>query len=397
MYLAVKVLFLTSFLVGFGLGLSYIPVITILPEYFLKRRSLAIGIASSGGGAANFAVPPIAQLLINTFGWRGTCLLLGGAAFHLCVLGLLLWPSNTNSMDQFGVDHLESKPEVKYHDDRQVRCVAVNVENSRLAALKYKGSLDSLVNPALQKRKAKFDISGSIISLHSIGKSNSNMAINMTKVSGLGIGDDTKEGMTSHQTRNLMNVGVFKNGSFLLLCGNNLCIMFGVIMVYVHLPAHAVTAGLSSSQGSLLLSFVGIGSIAGRILFGILAGVSCFSDTCLYSVVFFVNGVVTALTAMTTDFIGLTCISFLFGAFYGVMCALLPQITIKILDISLLVSGYGYLLFFEAVGSLSGPPIAGNFYISLTMCAPQLILSHREVLLLLSFLFKTIFFLQKQL
>ena len=326
----------------------------------MKRRSLALGIATSGGGVANFAVPPIAQFLINNFGWRGTCLFLGGAAFHLCVLGLLLRPTNIHNRNESDVDYPKNIPDVDQQADGHEKGADVHVIGHQVATLKEEGSLDSLNNSLLQKHKAKFNVSGSIISLHSIAKSNSNIAMKIARVSKLELANETKEDVKSPPKRSLLNFSVFKNVSYLLLCCNNLFILFGVIMVYVHLPAYAVTAGLSKSQGSLLLSFVGIGGTTGRILFGTLGGVSFFSETCIYVILFFVSGIVTALIAATTNFIGLACIGILFGAFYGALCALLPQIIIRILDISLLVSGYGYLLVFDAVGSLSGPPVAGT-------------------------------------
>lgn len=42
-------------LVGFGMGAIFIPAIAVLPQWFLKRRSLAQGLASSGSGFGGLA------------------------------------------------------------------------------------------------------------------------------------------------------------------------------------------------------------------------------------------------------------------------------------------------------------------------------------------------------
>jgi len=69
--------------VGIGVGCSYVPAMGAVQRWFVKRRGLASGIASSGIGAGTLVVPPLASFLIATLGWRGTYLILG--AFALTV------------------------------------------------------------------------------------------------------------------------------------------------------------------------------------------------------------------------------------------------------------------------------------------------------------------------
>ena len=47
------------------------------------KHSLALGIASAGGSFGQFAVLPVGQFLISTYGWRSALLLLG------CGVGLI--------------------------------------------------------------------------------------------------------------------------------------------------------------------------------------------------------------------------------------------------------------------------------------------------------------------
>jgi MFS family permease len=42
-------------MVGLGMGAIFIPAIAVLPQWFLKRRSLAQGLASSGSGFGGLA------------------------------------------------------------------------------------------------------------------------------------------------------------------------------------------------------------------------------------------------------------------------------------------------------------------------------------------------------
>ena len=211
-------------------------------------------------------------------------------------------------------------------------------------------STDSVpLTPALRHRQLKrFDVNGSIVSLCSISKSNQKEH-NMI---------ENKE--NQDKDKNVFNFSIFRNLSYILLCLNNVFYIFGIYMVFVHFAAYALTIGYSSAKASILISCIGTGNLLGRIVFGLLASMPCFSDTGLYVVIFLLSSFDIALISFVKNFIFLCCIGVVFGFLYGGTCTVLPQVIIKILDVSLLVSGYGYLLLFEATGALSSPPIAGK-------------------------------------
>jgi hypothetical protein len=37
--------------IGIGVGLMFLPIVSVVSQYFFKRRSLAIGIATTGSSA----------------------------------------------------------------------------------------------------------------------------------------------------------------------------------------------------------------------------------------------------------------------------------------------------------------------------------------------------------
>lgn len=55
-----------------GLGLGPVVVYPLVSGWFRARRGLALNIVAAIHGVALFLVPPIASLLIDKFGWRGT-------------------------------------------------------------------------------------------------------------------------------------------------------------------------------------------------------------------------------------------------------------------------------------------------------------------------------------
>lgn len=78
--------------VGFGLGLSYLPAIMAVTHYFEQKRHLAMGLATSGLGVGMVIYPPVYRLLVDEYGWRQTMLLSGGIILNLCVCGAVIFP-----------------------------------------------------------------------------------------------------------------------------------------------------------------------------------------------------------------------------------------------------------------------------------------------------------------
>lgn len=79
---------------GFGLGLSYVPFISIIGPHFDGSRFLtvALGLAACGTGIGTLVFPPLLRLLIREYTWRGALLITGAIGFNLCVFGALLRP-----------------------------------------------------------------------------------------------------------------------------------------------------------------------------------------------------------------------------------------------------------------------------------------------------------------
>eukprot|EP00058_Branchiostoma_floridae_P007655 XP_002593143.1 hypothetical protein BRAFLDRAFT_209793 [Branchiostoma floridae] len=77
---------------GLGLSLMYAPNLAMIGRYFDRRHATASGIAVSGLGVGNFALPPLFQFLIDEFGWRGALLIVAGLMLNGCVCGALMRP-----------------------------------------------------------------------------------------------------------------------------------------------------------------------------------------------------------------------------------------------------------------------------------------------------------------
>lgn len=70
-----------------------LPVIwtSVLNSWFTKGRGKAVGITMAGSGVAAFFLPPIAQSLINDFGWRAAYQLISCGALALSLPIVFFW------------------------------------------------------------------------------------------------------------------------------------------------------------------------------------------------------------------------------------------------------------------------------------------------------------------
>jgi MFS family permease len=71
-----------SVIIGIGMGGAFVPLLSTVARWFVKRRGLMTGIAIAGLGAGNFIMPPVIEWLISNNGWRTT--------FTICGIGVLI-------------------------------------------------------------------------------------------------------------------------------------------------------------------------------------------------------------------------------------------------------------------------------------------------------------------
>ncbi len=69
-----------------GMSVTWVPCNATVARWFVRRRGLAVGLASSGTSVGNFLVPPIAAALIEAFGWRVALAVLAGSCAALMML-----------------------------------------------------------------------------------------------------------------------------------------------------------------------------------------------------------------------------------------------------------------------------------------------------------------------
>lgn len=89
--------------VGIGAGLSFPPTVYIVTSYFVKLRGLANGLCISGSALGSIFLPPILRLLLDHFGYRGACLIMGGITLN-CFIAALFYDDVNKHMKKVKIE-----------------------------------------------------------------------------------------------------------------------------------------------------------------------------------------------------------------------------------------------------------------------------------------------------
>src|SRR5512145_571061 len=82
-----------GFLCGLALAFSeFLPTTTVVNHWFIRRRSLALGLLLASGAAGGFFLPPVISSLMSSVGWRWAWAVLAGLQLltGIVLAGLLI-------------------------------------------------------------------------------------------------------------------------------------------------------------------------------------------------------------------------------------------------------------------------------------------------------------------
>ena len=77
---------------GLGIGLSTTPGVILASRYFERNRAIANALCISGAAAGSSTMPFLIQYLLQTYGFRGTVLIMGACMLHIGVSAALFRP-----------------------------------------------------------------------------------------------------------------------------------------------------------------------------------------------------------------------------------------------------------------------------------------------------------------
>ena len=147
---------------------------------------------------------------------------------------------------------------------------------------------------------------------------------------------------------------------FSLLAFCQFCIFFTMFTTMTHIAAHGLNVGLSLEESALLLSIIGFSSIFGRLSIGVLADRLGGKKTyiiCLCPMTFALFTI-----PFTENIYFIYVLLCLYGFSHGGHFTIAPFIIAENFGLKNIGAVFGKITFFGAIGSVSGPIVAGAIF-----------------------------------
>ncbi|XP_077866024.1 monocarboxylate transporter 12-like [Saccoglossus kowalevskii] len=225
-----------SIIVGIGFGFAYGPSIVIVGQYFHKQHALTNGIVYAGVGVGIMTLPPLYQILIDTYGWRGAMLVMAGINMNICVCGMLMRPPPKYDPEPKNV---KSGNVTKYQ-------LVDLCENGRLPAegmeSDYKQCRDEPQSSEYHMVTRDIKYVTTIIS-------------------------------------ELLGLHLFKNSWFRTLCFTAFLIGVGDLISMVHYVSKVVSVGIDKLQAAFLLTIMGLSTIVHYTVFAMVLVYLCMEQS----------------------------------------------------------------------------------------------------------------------
>ncbi|KAK3107095.1 hypothetical protein FSP39_007049 [Pinctada imbricata] len=386
-------IFTYGFLGGVGICMMFLPAIIAVGLYFSRKRALATGIASSGSGLGVFAYAYICELMLSTFNWRGTVLILAGLILNCAAFGALFRPLNKR--------HCRSKRTAKCYVcvensssnsssseksvflQRSSLQVEQNIFNStsvldRKLLHKHAQLFDqndirqvssSDANLAKRTKTPEYDVNFNPLTRKDIFYSGSVRNLHMPCVQITELHSEN----SSTISKNCQSIECVKSESktvdFSLLCDLRFLLCMGCMTLWTahgitltYLPDIAVANGLSRDQGAILISVCGVSNTLIRIGAGIATDMFHISSTHIYIVALCVGSVTNFLFPWCGSFLAFVVCAAAFGLCMACAVSLRTIVIAEHLGIQRLTSAFSMIAFFQGLAFVVGPPIAGLVY-----------------------------------
>lgn len=306
---------------GLGYCLTFLPTVTILSQYFSKRRSVVTAMASTGESVAIFAFAPAFTALKNYIGWRYTLVVIGTLQSIIIICGTLLRPivikpktSQTGSEQKIPEDRLQSSIS---SEDSGVQ--SLDRTKQGLKSVKVQDEAEPLQVPQNQQ-------------------------------------DNRMQGKNK-----LLDLTVLKEGSFLCYSAFGLFATLGFFAPQLYVVDLSASMGTERDKAAYMLSTMAVAEIFGRLSIGwvlswgrvrkIFVLLVCVSLMCLVLVLF----------TLVREFWGLAVCCVLYGFLLGNIASThIPMLAEDdVIGIDRMPLAVGVYVCIQSFAGLAGPPLGG--------------------------------------
>ncbi|XP_048223092.1 monocarboxylate transporter 7 isoform X1 [Perognathus longimembris pacificus] len=315
---------------GFGYCFSFLPTVTILSQYFDKRRSVVTAVASTGECFAVFAFAPAITLLKEHIGWRHSLLFVGLLQLNIMVCGALLRPV---------IIRAPGSPKTTSHEHRKE--VQYMLENE-----KTRTSIDSIDSGV------ELTTSPKNVPSHPNSEPEPRGDQQQTLMSGC-----------KHKEKKapLLDFSILKEKSFICYALFGLFATLGFFAPSLYIIPLGISLGIERDRAAFLLSTMAIAEVFGRIGAGVVLNREPIRKIYIELICVILLTVSLFAFPFATEFWGLTSCSVFFGLMVGTIGGThIPLLAEDdVVGIEKMASAAGVYVFIQSIAGLAGPPLAG--------------------------------------
>eukprot|EP00075_Anas_platyrhynchos_P037945 XP_027327198.1 monocarboxylate transporter 7 [Anas platyrhynchos] len=342
---------------GLGYCLSFLPTVTILSQYFDKRRSLVTAVASTGECFAVFSFAPAITALKEQIGWRYSLLSVGVLQLSIVVCGSLLRPIviKEQAEEEVKVQPPEEPTETKYMlENEQTR---TSIE-----------SIDSGVEITTSPRNVPGNTKAE-------PKSEEPKEHAQTLV-----GNNSPP--TEPKTK-LLDFSVMRDSSFICYAFFGLFATLGFFAPSLYIIPLSRSLGISKDHSAYILSAMAIAEVFGRISAGWVLNKKPIRKIYIELICVVLLSVALFAFPFASEFWGLMTCSIFFGFMLGTVAGThIPLLAEDdVVGIAKMSSAAGVYVFIQSLAGLAGPPLAGvlvdktqNYSSAFYSCAAGMVL-----------------------
>ncbi|NWI57602.1 MOT7 protein, partial [Calyptomena viridis] len=339
---------------GLGYCLSFLPTVTILSQYFDKRRSLVTAVASTGECFAVFSFAPAITALKEQIGWRYSLLSVGLLQLGITVCGSLLRPIIIKEQE-VKAQPPEESTETKYMLENEQTCTSIE-------------SIDSGVEITTSPSNVP-------------GKTKAEPKSEEPKQHGQ-IPVENNSTPPEPKTK-LLDFSVMRDYSFICYAFFGLFATLGFFAPSLYIIPLSLSLGIGKDHSAYILSAMAIAEVFGRIFAGWVLNKKPIRKIYIELICVILLSVALFAFPFASEFWGLmTCSSyfgFMLGTVAGTHIPLLAED--DVVGIEKMSSAAGVYVFIQSFAGLAGPPIAGvlvdttkNYSSAFYSCAAGMVL-----------------------
>ncbi|XP_061088533.1 monocarboxylate transporter 7-like [Conger conger] len=332
---------------GLGHCFAFLPTVTILSQYFDKRRCLVIAIASTGESVSIFAFAPAFTALKDKVGWRYCMVVIGVLQASVIVCGALLRPIVIKPKPAEVKASKAPTPkqmETKYMLENELTCTSLSSEDSGVQSLST--SMHNVAEGGEKKYAEK--VKGTPV------KTPVKQAV--------------KEEVPPPQAKaKLLDFSVLKDCGFICYSMFGLFATLGFFAPQIYVIDLSVNRGVDRDKAAYMLSGMAAAEMFGRMSIGCVLNKKPIRKIYILLICMFLLSVVLLVFTFVTEFWGLSTCCVLYGFLLGtVACTHIPMLAEDdVMGIERMTSAVGVYVFIQSFAGLAGPPL-GGFLVDLT-------------------------------